>query len=147
VDSSLTRALAPSRIKPGLSEVLAGVTSLPDALVELPDGRFLLPAGTSQATADPAALAALLLRLSERFRLIILSLPAPSRWPEEYPLAESADTLLLSVPQRGCDRAELADAVAELRRRGLPVRGAVVTDFQVREDSLGEPELRFVALH
>jgi tyrosine-protein kinase Etk/Wzc len=147
VDSSLTRAVAPSRIKPGLADVLAGVTALEDALVELLGGRFLLPAGTNPAGADATALDALLLRLEERFALTVISLPPPSRWPEDFPLAEDADTLLLSVPQRGCDRAELADAVAELRRRGLAVRGAVVTGYDLREDSLGEPELRFVALH
>ena len=147
VDADLRRsrlhAVLGLRLTPGLSEVVAGLASLQDALVPVAgaDGLWLLPAG--HRPPNPTELLA-----GARFAEVLGQLQRAGRWvivdtPPALPVADPAvvltqvDGALVVIRSGRTTWDELDRAVAEIGRSGVPLFGVVVNGAPAPEERYG----------
>jgi Mrp family chromosome partitioning ATPase len=116
---------------PGLSELLAGRTSLADTLQRpprFPRLRVMTMGGTATATGllQSPALRTVLTAVAGQAGYVLVEAPATGTSADAQSLASHADLALLAVEARRTRLADVADAAAQLRQVGTPLVGAVV---------------------
>jgi capsular exopolysaccharide synthesis family protein len=136
VDADLRRSRLHSvlglRLTPGLSEVVAGLAPLEEALIPVAgaEGLWLLPAG--HRPPNPTELLA-----GARFAGVLAELQRSGRWvivdtPPALPVADPAvvlthvDGALVVIRSGRTTWDELDRAVAEIGRSGVPIFGLVI---------------------
>ncbi|MPZ27109.1 MAG: lipopolysaccharide biosynthesis protein [Micromonosporaceae bacterium] len=134
---SLTRLLGVAAA-PGLSEVLAGRTSLADALqrpARYPRLQVMTMGGTATATGllQSPALRTVLAALTTQAGYVVVEAPATAMSADAQSLAGHADLALLAVEARRTRLADVVDAAAQLRQVATPLLGAVVVPPRRRE--------------
>ena len=116
----------------GLTGVLAGITPLDDALVEVEPGLLLLPAGP--APPNPPSLLSrgrtreVVEDLREQCSLVIIDTPPVASLADASILASVSDGIVLVARVGTTERGDLPSAVANLRHSPVPVLGTVVLE-------------------
>jgi hypothetical protein len=113
----------------GLAEACDNPGQLEDLVVSLADGLLRLAAAACQ-----------------RYAQVLVCLPTPGRWPRPETWASSLNEVVLTVPQGGASRNEIAAELARLNKLGLSVRGIAVTNYSAVRDPLGAEETALVAV-
>jgi Mrp family chromosome partitioning ATPase len=117
--------------KPGLREVLAGVTSLDEALQETAQSDLTaLTAGVTQATGGVRFLAetvrSLLRRLRQRFDLIFVDAPAWDGTVETINMAAACDAVYLVLSPNETDTQEVDALFRRLPEQGAKLAGCIL---------------------
>ena len=118
--------------KPGLTNVVAGLAELDQAIVELEPGLSLLPSGPSPPN-PPSLLSSgrmrdLVAELKKEHSLIIVDSPPVANLADASILAALCDGVVFVARVGVTNRVDLAAAVATLRHIPTPVIGAVVLE-------------------
>lgn len=121
----------------GLSEVLSGRLSLPEAVISRPsEGDLLscLEAGRAQARdlLSGSGYARLVAQARGLYDLILIDTPPLLDSPDAKLLLMQADTCVMIVRAHHTSRDDLAEGLDLLRRAKVPVRGVVMTFSQPR---------------
>lgn len=116
---------------PGLTDVLAGRTSLPRAVqgsARHPRLRVVTPGGTgsSGGLLQSEGARSILRQLATRSRYVIVDAPSTASGADAQSLAARADAALLVVELNRSRHDQVADALTQLSRVGARVLGAVV---------------------
>jgi Mrp family chromosome partitioning ATPase/capsular polysaccharide biosynthesis protein len=121
----------------GLEEVLAGTSTLRDALVELEPGVSLLPARPSRR--DVSELLswqrslALISELRAQFDLVLIDSPPLAGLADGLILASQSDSVVLVVRAGVTKPADIAAATASLQHNNTPIAGLVVFEEIVHD--------------
>lgn len=124
---------------PGLTNVVVGMASADETLVEVAPGLSLLPAGPSPPN-PPSLLASgrmreLLAELRERHSLILIDSPPVAHLADASVLASLSEGIVLVARVGVTERHDLGAAIANLRHIPTPLIGAVVLQPQRLDDS------------
>ena len=116
---------------PGLSDVLAGRTTLPAAIQRAPrhpNLSVVTNGGTASAGGllQSQALRDTLAAVRERAAYVVVEAPSTATSADAQSLASLADAAIVAVELRRTRHAEVSDAAEQLRRVGTPLLGAVV---------------------
>lgn len=116
---------------PGLTDVLAGRTSLARALqraARVPRLHVVTPGGTASAGGllQSEGARSVLRQLATRTRYVIVDAPSTASGADAQSLASAADAALLVVEADHATHAEVADAATQVQRVGTRLLGAVV---------------------
>ncbi len=116
---------------PGLTDVLAGRTSLPSAVQRAarnPRLRVVTPGGTASAAGllQSGGARSVLRQLANRARYVIVDAPSTASGADAQSLASAADAALLVVELGHARHAQVGDAATQLARVGTRLLGAVV---------------------
>jgi Mrp family chromosome partitioning ATPase len=125
--------LAPSEVRAGLVDVLAGQASLRSCVQSTPvTGLDLLPlgggAGSEAVRIDPQQTDALISQMREQYAFVICDLPIASQMGYAKLLAGSLDATLLVVRSACVKRQSAQQLVRDLSLDGVPLAGMVMTD-------------------
>ena len=117
--------------KPGLREVLAGITSLDEALQETAQPDLMaLTAGVTQATGGVRFLAetvrSLLRHLRQRFDLIFVDAPAWNGAAETTNLAAACDAVYLVLPPHEMDTPEIDELLRRIPKQSAILAGCIL---------------------
>lgn len=139
----LTRLLGVAAA-PGLSELLAGRTSVVEALqrpARYPRLRVMTMGGTATATGllQSPALRTVLAALTTQAGYVVVEAPATATSADAQSLAGHADLALLAIETRRTRLADAADAATQLHRVGTPLLGAVLLPAHRRAAAAQEP--------
>jgi uncharacterized protein involved in exopolysaccharide biosynthesis/Mrp family chromosome partitioning ATPase len=123
---------------PGLTDVLAGRTSLSRALqraARTPRLRVVTPGGTASATGllQSEGARAVLRQLAAKTRYVLVEAPSTAAGADAQSLASAADVALLVV-ESGTRHSDVADAATQFARVGARLLGAVVVARLDTED-------------
>ena len=147
VDADLRRSRLHSvlglRLTPGLSDVVAGLAPLEEALIPVTgaEGLWLLPAG--HRPPNPTALLAgsrfaqLLGQLQQSGRYVIVDTPPALPVADPAVVLTQVDGALVVIRSGRTTWDELERAVAEIGRSGVPLFGVVVNGAPVPEERYG----------
>ena len=129
----------------GLLEVLAGKTSLDDALVlDKPTGLNILPVLSSSFTTQDVfagkPMATLIERCRSRYQHIIIDTPPLLAVADGRQLAAMADANLLAVRWNATARSAVQAAVSRLRRDDIEVWGSVFTIADLQSSAIGRTD-------
>jgi Mrp family chromosome partitioning ATPase len=116
---------------PGLTDVLAGRTSLPRAVqraARTPRLSVVTPGGAATAGGllQSEAARSVLRQIATRTRYVIVDAPSTASGADAQSLAGAADVALLVIEAGHTEHAEVADAATQLERVGVRLLGAVV---------------------
>ena len=116
---------------PGLSDVLAGRTTLARAVQvapRYPRLRLITPGGTATASGllQSEGARSVLRQLASRARHVIVDAPSTAASADAQSLAGAADAAVLVVELDRAEHAQVADAATQLARVGTRLLGAVV---------------------
>jgi capsular exopolysaccharide synthesis family protein len=136
---------------PGLSDVLNGTVSLPEALhvVEVEEGGALhvLTAGKAVlnpiATLESQAMSALLARLSEEFEAVILDTPPVNLLTDAAVLGAKADGVIIVVRASVTATVALEYAMQQLQLARATVVGVVLNDIDFTRDAAYDAVYRY----
>jgi Mrp family chromosome partitioning ATPase len=137
---------------PGLTDVLAGRTTLPrivQSVARQPRLRVVTPGGwgigTTGTLLQSEGARSVLRALAQRIRYVIVDAPSTAAGAEAQSLAAAADAALLVVELGRTRHAQVADAVTQLARVGTRVLG-VVTVPRLPESAVSPEPQAAVAL-
>jgi capsular exopolysaccharide synthesis family protein len=136
---------------PGLSDVLNGTISLPEALhvVEVEEGGLLhfLTAGKSVpnpiGTLESESMSALLGRLSEEFEAVILDTPPVNLLTDAAVLGAKADGVIIVVRASVTATVALEYAMQQLQLARATVLGVVLNDIDFTRDAAYDAVYRY----
>jgi capsular exopolysaccharide synthesis family protein len=117
---------------PGLTNVIVGMASVDDTIVELTPGLSLLPAGPMPPN-PPSLLSSVRMRevlaeLRERYGLILIDSPPVAHLADASILASVSDGVIVVARVGVTNRSDLPAAAANLRQVPTPIVGVVVLE-------------------
>lgn len=136
VDADVRTRTLSSRVgredEPGLTNVVIGMSTLDDVLVDLAPGLSLLPAGPTPPN-PPSLLSSGQMRdvvddLRSRYSLVLLDSPPVAHLADASILAAASDGVVVVARVGVTARADLPRVVANLRHSPTPVVGVVVLE-------------------
>jgi capsular exopolysaccharide synthesis family protein len=123
----------------GLTNVVVGVATLDEALVEIAPGIVLLPSGPTPPN-PPSLLASgqmqeLLDELRSQFSLVLIDSPPVAHLADASILASVSDGVIVVARVGVTDRADLAAAAANLRHSPVPIVGSLVLERRTIDET------------
>jgi len=142
VGEALSAACEVQRL-PALTEVAAQGGEVAAAVHAVDEHRGIARLGNHAVRSGQ--LDALLAKLHETYRAVLICLPAPQAWtPQAVEIAPPG--LVLSLPQGYCSIDEIRQVCASATEQSRAINSVVVTHYSRQRDYLAKEELRFVII-
>lgn len=124
---------------PGLTNIVAGMATLPQTIVQLAPGLSLLPAGPTPpnppSLLSSARMQELVAAVRDKHTLVLIDSPPVAHLADATVLASLSDGIVLVARVGVTQRSDLGDTIAKLRHLPTPLIGAVVLQPQRMDET------------